>query len=355
MAVTSTAQDKKPASYGSSWRESALALENGEYHIINDGVLTRRDCSLLFSDKQGKTFIPIEAVKQLNVYSNVKISPGARTLLSRKGVRVVFFSTVGNVEGCYTPLEHAASAAILLTQCRLYDNPKARLSLAREFENAALRNMLAAVRYYHRRGRGDYAAHQQEIQHAIAQVSACQSVDKLMLCEAKARRAYYRTFDSIINGSRFRFGGRSKRPPLNEVNALISFGNAMLYSKFLQLLWRCGLDPRIGVVHAATSRPASLNLDFADVYKPVIVDRTVFALVNRREISAGEHFRREGKAVLLNEGGKRLFVQKVNKKLASRLTARGRSQSYEELMTEDVRRFRDALMAGERYAPSRFR
>lgn len=102
------------------------------------------------------------------------------------------------------------------------------------------------------------------------------SIEQLMLIEARMREAYFSCFDMIIRADDFSFVKRSRRPPRNEVNAMISFGNTVLYGYISNIIMRTDLDVRIAFLHSANRRPESLNLDIAELFKPVIVDRLIF-------------------------------------------------------------------------------
>lgn len=341
---------QKQKDYTSNWHQSALEISNGEYHIVHDGILNRNDYSLLFEGEEGKRHIPIEATKQLNVYADVQISPAVFSLLSKHGIRVAFFNNVGNLQGFYAPAGHDKTSNRFLEQCRMYDHPLARLAAAREFECASIANMLSNLLYYARRGK-QTNSQASTLRSILDDLKECRSVNALMACEARARVAYYAAFDQIIEGSSFVFGKRSKRPPRNEINAMISFGNSMLYNKFLQIIWRSHLDPRIGVVHATNDRPSSLNLDFADVFKPLVVDRVIFSVANRHEMSVEEHFWHDGQAVLLNDTGRQVFIEKIEQKLSTEITVRDDHCTYESLMRDEVKRFQDLLGTSEIFAP----
>lgn len=337
------------------WRQSALEILDGEYHIVHDGILSRADFSLLFEGEDGKKHIPVEATNQLNVYSDVHISSSALRLLSKHQIRIAYFDGVGRLQGYYMPAESSHAASCMIEQCRMYDHPLARLAVVKEFEKAGFRNMLSNLRYYAKIGHDCLRATVRDLAILASDIDECQSVDALMLKEARARLAYYGAFDEIVSGSGFSFGRRSKRPPENEMNAMISFGNAMLYNKFLQLIWKTSLDPRIGVVHATNRRPASLNLDFADIFKPLIVDRVVFSLVNRHEIKKKEHFTRSGNAVFLNDAGREIFIERMEKKFSAQITVDGEQMTYEWLMSKEVGKFQEMLVSGELYVPFKYR
>ena len=172
----------------------------------------------------------------------------------------------------------------------------------------------------------------------------------MMLIEARARGIYYSTFNRIINQKEFEFTKRTRRPPKDELNAMIGFGNTMLYNYFAQFVSKTSLDDRIGVVHATNNRAHSLSLDFADVFKPVIVDRLIFSMINKHQIKKEIHFCTSDKGgVYLNDVGKRLFVENFDKKLISKVVVKGEKTTYRYLMEHEVKEYAKFIERGKEY------
>lgn len=136
---------------------------------------------------------------------------------------------------------------------------------------------------------------------------------------------------------------------------MVSFGNTVLYNVVLQAIWRTSLDPKIGIVHATNRRSYSLNLDIADIFKPIIVDRVVFSLVNRHEINASQHFEEcEEGGVLLSREGKRVFLDAIEEKLDDTI-CRGRSRiAYRQIISFEVIKLLQLVLHGERYRPFKY-
>src|SRR5215208_7941785 len=107
-----------------------------------------------------------------------------------------------------------------------------------------------------------------------------------MALESNSRVLCYKSWDFILKGDAFKFGQRTRRPPTNRVNALVSFGNSLMYVTALSEIHRTHLDPRIGFLHTTNRRRYTLNLDVAELFKPLIVDRVIFTLVNRSVLKA---------------------------------------------------------------------
>ncbi len=188
----------------------------------------------------------------------------------------------------------------------------------------------------------------------LPQVEEAGSVGELMALEGQAREAYYDTWETLL-GEEWALK-RSRRPPKDPVNALVSFGNSLLYTAVLAQIYQTHLDPRIGFLHEANYRRHSLNLDVAEVFKPVLVDRLIFRLVRRGQIRAG-HFLREGDGVFLSEAGRRLVVEEWEKTLQTtyrHLTLR-RSVSYRTTLRLELYKLEKHLIGEVSYVPYRLR
>lgn len=335
------------------WQPSAIQRYNQEYHVINDGILNKRDYSLLFESDDGKHYIPVEIVQQINFYSDIIISANVLKTLSAKQIKASFFDKYGDLVGSYVPEMVRGDSGVLLKQCSIYIDTKQRLQIAKNMELASIHNMRANIRYYNKKmSLGEYVTKMNEF---MSRMNEGGTIEQLMLIEARARQMYYQVFNEIICNDDFKFERRTKRPPRDPLNALISFGNTVLYNQFLQLIWKTSLDPRIGMVHATNRRLHSLNLDFADIFKPIIVDRVIFKLINCKQLRARDHFQEtEEGGIYLNGEGKRIFLTEFQQKLDSTIVMKGQSFTYRKLLEQEVRHFQNFVTTGERYRPYKY-
>lgn len=337
------------------WYASSVYKDRDAYHLLQDGVLNRKDYSLLFENEDEKHHIPVEVTSQINVYSNVTVSPSALKTLCDYNIRIAYVNEYGDLLGTFVPVAHARPAETFLQQCRIYTNPGKRLSLAMTLEDASIFNMEANLRYYSRRIDSDLSETADYLDACQKEVRAARNVEELRLIEARARKAYYSSFAQILSGTDFDFCKRTRRPPRDPGNAMVSFGNTVLYNYVLQAIWRTTLDPKVGIVHATNRRSCSLNLDLADLFKPIIVDRVVFSLVNRRQIRADEHFFvREDGGVLMNTLGKRVFLHAFEEKLDDAITLGNMRTSYRGLIRNEVTKLQRFIVAGMPYSPYRY-
>ena len=136
-------------------------------------------------------------------------------------------------------------------------------------------------------------------------------VAQIMSNEGRIWHSYYKSFNKILKN--FKMDKREIRPPTTEINALISFGNSLLYVSALSEIYHTYLHPSVSFLHEPAERRFSLALDIADIFKPVIVERVIFKLVNNKMLTEKDFNRDVG--VLLNERGKRIFLKEYQSKL----------------------------------------
>lgn len=190
---------------------------------------------------------------------------------------------------------------------------------------------------------------------AIVQINEASSVDEMMLIEARARQEYFRCWDIIIGQNDFVFDKRTRRPPQNPLNAMISFGNVFLYRRIASEIHKTALDIQIGILHAANNRSDSLNLDISELFKPIIVDRTIFTVIHNREIQKDQHFEKiDDNAVYLNTEGKRIFIKALERKIYQTITVKGETMTYDSLIRKEIQNLYKGIVFGVKYKPYKY-
>lgn len=179
----------------------------------------------------------------------------------------------------------------------------------------------------------------QELRSTIARlasgVETMTQINDLRGLEGKMRERYYQAWTHILTGE-WAFDRRVRRPPDNEVNALISFGNSVLYTACLSEIYRTQLTPTISYLHEPGARRFSLALDLSEVFKPLLVDRTIFRLLNTNQLKP-EHFDRSLGGCYLTDAGKKLFLSALEERMKTTIKHRrlGRHVSYRHLIRLD--------------------
>lgn len=320
-------------------------------YIFSSGELKRKGNTIYFESEKGKKYIPVENTGEIMVFGEVDVNKRFLEFLTQSGITLHFFNRYEYYVGSFYPREHLNSGYMILKQAEHYLNDHARKKIAEKFVFGACRNMENVLRYYLNRGK-DVEDPLTSIQKLRQDLESCKSVSELMGMEGNAREYYYKAFDRILENPDFLFESRTRRPPQNFLNALISFGNSMLYSIILSEVYKTHLDPRIGYLHTTNFRRFTLNLDIAEIFKPIIVDRIIFKLVGKKIITKHDFDTAVG-GLQLKEKGMKSFVQELEDKLSTTIKHRrlGRSVSYRRLIRLEIYKLQKHLMGEEEYEP----
>lgn len=325
------------------------------YYLFNPGRLQRTDNTLKFTpyDKDGKEqkprFLPVENVGELYCFGNLDANSTLYNFLGKEQIPIHFFDYYENYTGSFMPREALISGKMLIAQTKMQQNKKKRIDLAQRILIGASHNMVKNLKYYNSRGK-DLEPIITIIEGLSAKMQETKEIDELMGIEGNIRKNYYEAFELIIND--FSMEGRSYRPPKNEVNALISFGNMMCYSQCLRAIHQTQLNPTISFLHEPGERRFSLSLDLAEVFKPLLVDRTIFKVLNKKMIGT-ENFEANLNRVILKANGKKTFVQAFEDRLGETITHRtlNRSVSYKHLIKLECYKLQKHLLDIEEYKP----
>ena len=329
------------------------------FYLFNPGVLERKDNTLKFtpvsedgeivsSDAQSR-YLPVEDISEFYVFGSLRANSSLFNFLGQKDIAVHFFDYYENYTGSFMPRDSLLSRKMLLAQTAFYQDKKKRLAIARKFIEGASYNMVKNLKYYNRRGK-DVEEIIVSIEKLSNQICNTSSIEELMGIEGQIRQYYYEAFNLIIND--FEMGGRSKQPPQNEVNALMSFGNMVCYTLCLRAIHQTQLNPTISYLHKPGERRYSLALDIAEIFKPIIVDRVLFRVLNKKEIQA-KHFDKKMNRCLLNVSGKKIFIKALEDRLQETIQHKSlkRSVSYRHLVKLECYKLAKHLLSIEEYKP----
>lgn len=343
------AGEKKETVYY-EWNSLRPINQRGGVDVVSSGILRQKDFSAVFESEAQELSIPLGSIDRVNVFSSVVFDSGFLAKMSQAGVFVNVFDRNYDYLGRFVPATSIRDQRLIYEQLAAYNDPLQRLALAKEFDLASVHNLRLNIRYYNKQHEnGIYKKALNKINNLFTEMKACETCEQLLLIEAQVREAYYACYDAFIQNKVFSFGARSRRPPLNAVNSLLSFGNVVLYNYVATQIHKSALDIRIGFLHATNRRAESLNLDVAEIFKPLIVDRTVFTLVNRKELDLSFFTCEENGGVYLNEEGKRKFLRAFYEKLNTTLQIKESSLSYAALIDEELRKLTARFRRNEEY------
>ena len=263
--------------------------------------------------------MPLHDVERVVLSEAVRLSSSAVSALLRAGAPVQLFTRTGRYLGGFLPAEKPHGATRLL-QYRRVQEPKFVLRIAGKIVSAKLynqRRVLQRLRLGRRRvaegGEGQPPLDLEAVQSAEQRIGALMDrvrsaadLEELLGLEGAAAAAYYPAWARFLPPE-FPFERRSTRPPLNPVNACVSFGATVLYAEAVAAIHARGLDPALGVYHVSANDRWSLALDFIEPFRPALVEALALDLFSHRMVDSRCFERREDGGVFLNESGRRKF------------------------------------------------
>ncbi|MDI6863703.1 MAG: type I-B CRISPR-associated endonuclease Cas1b [Pseudothermotoga sp.] len=318
-------------------------------YIFTDGFLRRKDNSLVLETQEGNRHIPVENVSEIKVFSEVDLNKRLLEFLTEKNICVHFFNHYGYYVGTYYPREFLNSGLVVLKQAEFYLDHRKRMFIARKLVESSIKNMIGILKNYDKEALSETV---NDLSKHLESAEKCDTVEQLMAIEGNAKEVYYHSFDKIIKVEEFQFERRSRRPPENELNALISFGNSLLYTTVLSEIYKTHLDPRIGYLHSTNNRRFTLNLDIAEIFKPIIVDKLIFTLIKRKQIKAKD-FHESVEGIVLKDSAKKLFIQSFEEKLKETVYSKSlkRQVSRRTLIRMEAYKLEKHILEDESYEP----
>ncbi|NWK11579.1 type I-B CRISPR-associated endonuclease Cas1b [Clostridium cadaveris] len=324
-------------------------------YITSMGELSRKDNSLCFRKDGKNLYIPIENTKEIYCLNEVSINTKLLDFLSANNVIVHFFNYYEGYSGTFYPRNQYNSGKLLIKQVETFNNR--RIEVAKAIVKSIGVNIKEVLYHY-------YKHNKKEVKKTIDWISGeldyrlsmCNTINELMSVEGEIWQRFYSEFKNILPED-FIMNKRVKRPPDNPINALISFGNTLLYTKTISAIYRTHLDQRISFLHEPSEGRFSLSLDISEAFKPVIVYKTIFELVNNKRIQVSKHFDKKVNYCLLNEEGRNIFITAFEERLESVFThpKLKRKVTYRTAIKLDCYKLIKFIMEDKEFIPFRLK
>ncbi len=288
---------------------NTLYVLTPEHYLALDGETV----IILSEDKEIRRF-PLHILQSIYYFGYRGASPALMGACAKRQIALVFMKPNGRFLARVCGMEQG-NVLLRKKQMQVSDRPSEGIEIVRNM----LLGKVFNSRWVLERATRDHPiqvdvdkikAISRYLQEIMPQISACADADGLRGIEGKAAERYFSVLDDLIiqNKAAFRFDRRSRRPPEDPVNAMLSFGYSILTNDCASALEAAGLDPYIGFLH--TDRPGrmSLALDLMEELRSIAVDRLVLSLINRRQISENDFEFHQSGAVLLNEEGRKKWL-----------------------------------------------
>lgn len=277
-------------------------------------------------DQQVAARYPLHTLQEIITFSYAGASPALMGACAQRQIGLTFCTPRGKFLARVCG-ESSGNVLLRRTQYRIADDP----SLCCQISRTMIFGKLFNARWSLERTRRDHglrvdgeklSSASQQIHGLLSQVREVAASEALRGLEGVGAAAYFSVFDEMILGDKatFSFHGRSRRPPLDAVNAMLSFAYSLLAHDCASALESVGLDSYVGFLHRDRPGRASLALDLMEELRPCMADRFVLTLINNRQIKAADFLHTQSGAVLLTDDGRKGFLKHWQEKKKETLT-----------------------------------
>ncbi|QUO21691.1 type I-C CRISPR-associated endonuclease Cas1 [Clostridiaceae bacterium Marseille-Q4143] len=269
---------------------------------------------VIFDKQEEIGRIPLHNLQGIVTFGYTGASPALMGVCAERNIELTFMSGNGRFLARVTG-EVKGNVILRKQQYRISENPYESIRYARNFITGKVYNsrwiLERAIRDYPMRVDTERLKEKSHfLYQSLENIRSCEDSSILLGLEGEAASVYFSVFDELILQQKdsFYFHGRNKRPPLDRVNAMLSFAYSLLAGMCGSALEGVGLDPYVGFYHADRPGRISLALDLMEELRGVMADRFVLTMINKRVMKETHFIEKEDGAVLLNDAGRKVFL-----------------------------------------------
>lgn len=295
--------------------ENTLYVTNPQIYISLDGenvVLTSKGTEV--------HRMPLHNIESIVIFGYLGISPALMGACNQKGISINFLTMNGRFLARVCS-ENKGNVLLRKTQYRVSDDIIGSLEISRMFILGKVSNSRRVIErtlrdYPLRVNKEKFKNASCVLKSNVTSIQTAQNLEELRGFEGESASIYFSVFNDMILSQKenFSFYGRKRRPPTDNVNAMLSFLYSLLANECTSALSSVGLDPYVGFLHRDRPGRISLSLDLMEELRSIMVDRFVITLINTKQINGGDFFKKESGAVVMNDCSRRNLISLWQKK-----------------------------------------
>ncbi|WP_281889841.1 type I-C CRISPR-associated endonuclease Cas1c [Paenibacillus sp. YYML68] len=300
---------------------NTLYITQPDTYLSLDG-----DNVVVLKDEEKLGRLPLHNLEAIITFGYTGASPALMGYCAERSISLVFFTAHGRFLARVIG-ESKGNVVLRKKQYKISEDEALSAKIARNFIVGKLYNHKWMIErmtrdYPLRIDVDQFKSISQQLSAAILDVRACEDLGRLRGLEGQAATSYYKLFDSMILQQKedFYFHSRSRRPPLDYVNAMLSFAYSLLASDVAAALEGVGLDAYVGYLHRDRPGRASLALDVMEELRGVVADKFVLSLINKRIVNKDDFIKKENGAAIMRDEGRKKFLAAWQDKKQEKIT-----------------------------------
>ncbi|MDR1007954.1 MAG: type I-B CRISPR-associated endonuclease Cas1b [Campylobacteraceae bacterium] len=320
-------------------------------YIFSMGKLERKDNSIAFKNDSMNFYLPIEETRELYCFNEVSFNTKFLDFISKAGITMHIFNYGGGYSGTFYPKEYLINGNLTVKQSLCF--VEHRLEIAKSIVNAIAKNIHEVLYHYYRHEKKELKEYLDWLKYKVSSLlEKAFNIEQILFVEGQIWSRFYDSFKYFLPED-FLINKRVKRPPDNPMNALISFGNTLLYTKTISAIYHTHLNQSISFLHSPREGRFSLCLDLCEAFKPILVFKSIFELVGRKKLQVSKHFDKKLNYALLNDEGKKVFIDEFRNRLDETFLhpKLKRKVSYEHCLKLDGYKLIKFILEKKEFAP----
>ena len=300
-------------------------LQNCLY-ITRDGAYLHKERETLLveqtieGERKKLLQVPIHSVGNIFCFGNVMVSPQLMGFCGESGTQLAFYDMFGRFQARVVGKQ---TGNVLLRRAQFHYADSGKSHIARNIVAAKVQSSRIVLQRHLRTygANTEVSAAANRLRQIVAELKNQTAADRIRGFEGEAARHYFGVFNQMITAqSGFVFDGRTRRPPKDPVNAMLSFMYSLLSKEISGALQGVGLDPQVGFLHEERPGRDSLALDLLEEFRAPIIDRLVLTLINRQQVKEGDFSTDMLGGVIMKEDARRLLLQSWQAKKQEEIT-----------------------------------
>lgn len=303
-------------------------------------VCLKQDLLIIKRGDQILKQIQLPLIEQVLIFGKSQVTTQAIRACLWRNIPILYLSRMGYCYGRIIAIERGYRQLSRYQQQLTFTE---KLIVAKEIIKIKLTNSKVILRrHQNRKDSLDLTQNINIISYLITKINPVETIDKLMGYEGAGASAYFSAFGQCITNTDFIFYARSRRPPGNPVNALLSFGYQILWNHLLTLIELQGLDPYCACLHQGSDRHAVLASDLIEEFRSPIIDSLVLYIINRKLINSTDDFTFKNGGCYLNNNGRKKFLSSFLQRMEELIdTGKDEKQPRWDLLMRQVKRYKN--------------
>ena len=299
--------------------------------------------------------IPAEPLEIIEVFGKVQITTQCMEECLKRGVNILFYSTNGAYYGRLISTSHV-NVQRQRRQAALDQDIEFKMNFSKKIIDAKIRNQIVILRRYARNRKADIEQEIIAMQNMHKKLIGAKSIDQIMGYEGRAAKIYFKVLGNLIVPE-FKFTGRTKRPPLDPFNSMISLGYSIVLNELYGKIEGKGLNPYFGVMHKDREKHPTLASDLMEEWRAVLIDSIALSMLNGHELVEEDFYREpDGPGIFLTQEAFKKYIKKLEVKFRTEnnyLSYTDYSVSFRKALDLQVGQFVKAIETGnvDEYMP----